>query len=346
MNIKIQIAGESRPAGKYKNGASFDGNEDWFCVKSNVVSSGKFVSGETIDLSEEGLLMVIADGMGGMNAGEVASHKAIDTVEGMFSVRERILQVASTPQSRAEFLECVVRSADESIRNDVDPTHRNMGSTIILAWLVGFELTVTWCGDSRAYLYSPENGIRMLSEDHSFVQDLVKQGLLSYKETFAHPQGNIITRCLGGGNVERSEPETRQYIVKNGDVILLCSDGLSGVLYDKKDTNRFGDLMSQENIEDVIRDNYYSMQRCNDELFEAAKRAHWYDNVTTILCKVGCEDAEISSVVNQEYGSKRRALFPFMSVKLKALCSKAYSSLLRLCKSCRNIVRKNNTPKN
>ena len=129
------------------------------------------------------------------------------------------------------------------------------------------------------------NGIELISEDHSYVQELVKQGVIKYNDTFDHPQGNIVTRSLGDPN-NAAKPETRQYDIANGDIILLCSDGLSGVLRDRKTYDATGRLCEGENIEDIVAANTDSMAKCREELMNAAERADWYDNVTVLLCQI------------------------------------------------------------
>ena len=160
-----------------------------------------------------------------------------------------------------------------------------MGSTIIMAWLYEDELTISWCGDSRAYLFNEKSGIRLISEDHSYVQELVNKGLLTYAQTFDHPQNNIITRSLGDPTKE-AKPESKTLKVGKGDIILLCSDGLSGVLRDRKTYDDQGQLYPEENLEDTIRAHTGSMKECREALWIAAERGGWYDNVTAILCQI------------------------------------------------------------
>lgn len=123
----------------------------------------------------------------------------------------------------------------------------------------------------------------MLSEDHSMVQDMVRRGQLTYEETFSHPQGNIITHCLGGGGKGNAEPESRQFTLQHGDQLLLCSDGLSGVLFDDGRCRPNGDPYSDGNIQDILSQSHPTLQETVNQLFEAASNNDWYDNVTAIL---------------------------------------------------------------
>ena len=229
--------------------------------------------------------MVVADGMGGHNAGEVASQIAVETVRDMFSADKISDKQFDTPKSRANYLEDIVVAADKNIRKDAgaNPERQGMGSTIVMVWIVGNELTVTWCGDSRAYRYRPGGKLEMLSEDHSLVQDMVRQKRISYEDTFSHPQGNVITRCLGGGSKSNAEPESRQFTLEVGDIVMLCSDGLSGVVFDYDKEKADGEPYSAENLQDILSRPKESLKDTISCLFDAARRCDWYDNVTAIL---------------------------------------------------------------
>lgn len=289
QKLTYRIAARTQAAGKYDPTASREGNEDSMGILCDVGNpDASFTPDAILPLPEHGVLMVVADGMGGHNAGEVASQIAVDTVRDLFAPEEIKDKDFSTPQARAHYLEEVVVAADNNIRADEasHPDRKGMGSTIVMAWAVGNELTVTWCGDSRAYRYRPESEpeLEMLSEDHSLVQDMVRQGRMTYEMTFNHPQGNVITRSLGGGGKGHAMPESRQFSLEIGDVIMLCSDGLSGVLFDDGRINpHTSEPYSEENIRDILARNNKQLTDTLSELFDAAERSDWYDNVTAIL---------------------------------------------------------------
>ena len=287
--MEIRLVAWSEPAGKYDPKAPLEGNEDNMFVNPDLAdrSPVSIQSDVVLPLGDFGCLMVVADGMGGMNAGEVASAIAIDTVKSLFAHDKISCEIASSPKGRKHYLETVIKEADRAVKNAAkqDPDKEGMGSTIILAWLADNGLTISWCGDSRAYLFNREEGLKPLSEDHSYVQDLVKARKLDYVDTFDHPQGNIITRSLGDPSKE-AEPETREFSVVEGDIILLCSDGLSGVLRDRKTKDKNGEYYPGDNIEDIIKSHQDSLIQCRQALFDAAEKAEWYDNVTVILCQV------------------------------------------------------------
>ncbi|MBR3920032.1 MAG: serine/threonine-protein phosphatase [Clostridia bacterium] len=288
-NIKFRMVAYTGAAGKYDPQAPMSGNEDNFYVDDNLSDNipSHCSADDIIDMNECGCIMAVCDGMGGMNAGEVASAIAVQTIQDYFAPNNVSKDIAISAKEREKYLENVVVEADKRIKEDAknNAEHNGMGSTIILAWIVGNELTVTWCGDSRAYRFNPDLGLELLSEDHSYVQDLVKKGLITYDDTFDHPQGNIITRSLGDPS-KKAKPETRHFFVNKDDIILLCSDGLSGVLRDRKTKDSEGNYYEGDNIEDIIRNNSSTMSDCKNALWKAAEAADWYDNVTILLCQI------------------------------------------------------------
>lgn len=286
--IQFRLAARTDAAGKYNAEAPLEGNEDNMFVDSDLcnVEQGEFMADKVVDLSDKGCLMVVADGMGGMNAGEVASAIAIKTVMEYFDAQHMAAKSFRDSRSRMNYMEEVVVAADAAIKADanMDKNHEGMGSTIIMAWLCDSEICLTWCGDSRAYLYRPGCGFWQVSKDHSYVQGLVDEGKITPDEAFDHPYGNIITRSLGDPE-KKSKADSVNFDVYKGDVFMLCSDGLSGVLRDHK-TYVDGQRIESENLEDIIAANRTSMAQCRDELFDAAQRNDWYDNVTAILCEI------------------------------------------------------------
>lgn len=300
MSIQFQLVAYTDAAGKYNPEAYLNGNEDNFFTDADL--SGKEPKppfGQVTTLSEEGVLMVVADGMGGQNAGEVASGIAIDTVKDLFAPGKITPDMAASHESRKAYMEKTIIEADKRIKQDVKnhKDHQGMGSTMIMVWIANNEISISWIGDSRAYIYNPINGLQPISKDHSYVQSLVDKGVITYDQAFDHPQGNIVLRSLGD-TTKTAEPESRLYTLSNNDIILLCSDGLSGVLRDRK-TYEDGQLIEGENIEDIIAANKDDLQKCKDELFAAAEKADWYDNVTAILCKI-CSGADSMPNLSKE----------------------------------------------
>lgn len=287
--ITFRMAAWTDAAGKYDPNAPLEGNEDNYYVDDDLGDNtpSHWVADEDILLSDCGMLMAVADGMGGMNAGEIASQIAHDTVAEFFAPGKITPLLAANHENRSRYMEEVVRETDHRIKEDArsNSEHEGMGSTLIMAWIVNGELTLTWIGDSRAYRFNPATGIEPLSRDHSYVQELADKGIITYEQTFEHPQGNIVTRSLGD-TTQKAKPESRLFEVRDNDIILLCSDGLSGVLRDKKTYDENGLLYPGDNLEDIIATHQDSLRRCREALWIAAEKADWYDNVTAILCKI------------------------------------------------------------
>lgn len=321
--LQFRIAARTDAAGKYSPTAPLEGNEDNMFVDNDLSNEqqGAFTVDEVVNLSDKGCLMVVADGMGGMNAGEVASDIAIKTVMAYFSHHKLTDEVTKDTQSRIKYMEEVVVAADDAIKADANSNkeHEGMGSTIILAWLCDGEICLTWCGDSRAYLYRPTVGLRQVSKDHSYVQGLVDEGKINEIEAFDHPYGNIVTRSLGDPE-KKAKPDSYNFKVYKGDIFMLCSDGLNGVVRDKK-TFVDGQRIDMENLEDIISQNLSSMGQCRDALFDAAERNDWYDNVTVILCEITegaiqSDNAQLADVLlNQKtnHGSCKRKIIAIIA---------------------------------
>ena len=251
-------------------------NEDNFVAITDLsVPGSTWKSDEICQLGELGALLVVADGMGGMNAGEVASEIAISTVKEIFSenITEKVL---SSGKSIVAFMNDAIATADKRIKSEGKkrPETKGMGTTIVIAWLYKGLLYVSWCGDSRAYVYNAESGLVQITKDHSYVQELVDKGVIRPDEAFDFPESNVITRCLSHSSL-KAEPDNipEPYQVAAGDIILLCTDGLSGMIRDNA-------------IASIIADNLNSMGNCASALIDAAKAAGGTDNITVDLCQI------------------------------------------------------------
>lgn len=250
-------------------------NEDNYQVDENLADDRwGFTADKEISLGEKGALLVVCDGMGGMNAGEVASAIAVATIKEWFDKDKLTDKILESSASIQGYLVDAIQAADAAIKADgkANPEHEGMGSTIVMAWLLDKKVYVGWCGDSRAYRYNPNTGLQRLSHDHSYVQELVDAGKLTEELAFDHPNNNIITRSLGDPR-GKAQPDTKEYDLCNEDIILLCSDGLCGCLRDNE-------------IEDVIKQHQTSMQECRDALWDADEAAGWHDNVTIALAQI------------------------------------------------------------
>lgn len=266
-----------RMAAKTDVGLERTNNEDNFQVSSNLDESPmRWVNNQEYSLGNKGALLVVADGMGGMNAGEVASEIAINTVREMFSPEKITDEVVKSRFTIEKFMKEVIVEADKRIKTFAkeNPESRSMGTTIVIAWLFDGYLYVSWCGDSRAYIYNANTGLFQITKDHSYVQQLVEAGKISKEDAFDFPDSNIITRSLSDAT-PKANPDCLLMPQKlcNGDIILLCSDGLNGMIRDGK-------------IEAIIAQHQGDMTECVDELIRAALEAAGADNCTVALCQI------------------------------------------------------------
>jgi protein phosphatase len=255
-------------------GLKRNNNEDNFVVCADLQTPEWFIpqkTDELLILGDKGCLLVVADGMGGMNAGEVASGIAIDTVKQMFDPSLLTEQITKDTNSIIAYLKKVVKEADQAIKQHslLDELTIGMGTTIAIAWVFEGYAYLAWCGDSRIYSYHPQAGLRQLSKDHSYVQQLVDTGKLDRKYAFDHPDGNIILRSLGDPE-KKAVADTLVHQLSNEEILLLCSDGLSGLCRDN-------------DLQEIIKDNYINLTACKTELIQAALSAGGYDNITVVL---------------------------------------------------------------
>ncbi len=287
--IQFRLTAYTDPAGKWDDKAPKRGNEDDLFVDADLSNDlqGEFFTDRVQSLSDLGALMVVADGMGGTNAGEVASAIAIETVKKFFAREALTPDVVRSTATRAAYLERLVVAADSAIKSEAkrNPDCEGMGSTIVLVWLCAGQATVAWCGDSRAYLFREAQGLKQITKDHSYVQELVDKGLITEEVAFDHPMNNIITRSLGDPG-KQAQPESVSIPVYKGDILMVCSDGLCGVLRDRKSYDLNGKQYPGFNMEDIIRENRSTMQGLREVLWAAAESSDWYDNVTAILCEI------------------------------------------------------------
>ncbi len=265
-----------------------DNNEDNFTVCPDLTTGEWMVPAnqkEDISLGSRGCLMVVADGMGGMNAGEIASDIAIKTVQAMFSPDKIPADVTKNPDSIKAYIKKTIIEADRQVKKHCkkDPSTEGMGSTIVMAWLFGGSVYVGWMGDSRAYSFIPEKGISRLSKDHSYVQELVDEKMITEEEAMLHPQSNVIMRSLGDVT-QKAKPDVICHPVSKGEIILLCSDGLCGVCTD-------------ESIEEIISQTSDDLRNCKEALTNAALESDGSDNITIALMQIVTPPLEMTGEV-------------------------------------------------
>jgi serine/threonine protein phosphatase PrpC len=210
-------------------------------------------------------LFAVADGMGGAQAGEVASKLAALALEGG----------DSDGLHGIESIDMLIQEANRRIydRASADPTASGMGTTMTVALVEGMTVAIGHVGDSRAYLVRGEQ-MEQLTEDHSLVNELLKSGKLSEEEAQVHPQRSVITRAVGtdpdvdvdGFTIEAEE----------GDVFLICSDGLS-------------DMVDDEEILELVHQNRDDLDQAVKALVAAANRGGGEDNITAVAFQISSE---------------------------------------------------------
>jgi serine/threonine protein phosphatase PrpC len=205
-------------------------------------------------------LLAVADGIGGFEAGEVASRIAIDVLGKL---------------DPGDSLEEAIRRANRKILNIArqDRRYEGMGTTIVAIRFSGPTAEIAHVGDSRAYLVQ-EGELKPVTEDHSLVAELIRSGDITRDQAQDHPQKNLITRALGAE--ETVEVDVSVLRVRPGDRLLLCTDGLS-------------DMISEREIERILRENR-DPEIATRRLISAALEAGGADNVTVIVTNV-TEDA-------------------------------------------------------
>lgn len=218
-------------------------------------------------------LAVVADGMGGHRGGEVASAIAAKEMISRFDAPELDALVTGVGHANRRIL-------DEAA---ADPKLHGMGTTVVALGLIdvadGVALGAINVGDSRMYRLTG-NVLEQLTEDHSLVEALVREGRITAAEAKVHPQRNIVTRALGV--IEHVEVDSFHFVPKIGDRYLLCSDGL----FNEVDANTIAAILATEADPEVA----------TQKLIAAANEGGGHDNITTVIADVvAAEDASMPS---------------------------------------------------
>jgi serine/threonine protein phosphatase PrpC len=210
-------------------------------------------------------LCVVADGMGGHRAGRVASEMA--TEQAVLAIDE----LTQSPLSATEKLRHAVERANREIRlrSDSDPDLSGMGTTLVALLVAQGRVALAHVGDSRVYLVR-DGRIRLLTDDHSIVGDLLRRQKITEDAAREHPHRHVLTRALGAS--PEAEPDLAELTPANGDTFVLCSDGLTTHLRD-------------DEIREVIAQGGSLQKRC-DELIAVANQRGGLDNITALLVRL------------------------------------------------------------
>ena len=228
-------------------------NEDCFCIHG-------------FDGNEDKGFCILADGMGGHNAGEVASQNAVRFIDERMS---GTLEPDSDDKIPSALIDAIGKANERVYRMSVESTaHSGMGTTVVVSHIDCGIAYIANVGDSRAYVIN-RDGIKQLTCDHSVVEELVKSGTITREEARVHPQRNIITRAVG------TEPTVAtdifEYEYSSGDILILCSDGLCSMIDDEEIRNI---VIKEETSENTV---------C--KLVDAAKESGGLDNITVICIR-------------------------------------------------------------
>jgi len=210
-------------------------------------------------------LWAVADGMGGHEAGDIASQMIVENLQQILS-----------PNDWQDFLESArerLREVNRRLREESAQRyqHRTIGSTVAVLLIHEAQCACLWVGDSR--IYRLRNGqLQQLTRDHSHVQELVDQGLITPEEAHRHPLANVITRAVG--STEELLIDEAVYPLQSGDMFLLCSDGLNKTV-------------SDEEIARLLAHSNHNCQEAVKAFIHLALMRDASDNVTTVVVNVG-----------------------------------------------------------
>ena len=221
-----------------------------------------FVCGK---LSADLPFAIVCDGMGGANGGNIASALAIRTITNRLVTSYR---QDMTMDSMQRVLESAIAAANIAVYDEAAASAelRGMGTTLVLAVMMGERVLIAHIGDSRAYVITQDGTIEQITKDHSVVQQMLERGQITAEEAKTHPRRNFITRALGVSDTVACD--FSEFVLPEGAKVMLCSDGLSGMV----DVARMQEIVAS--CED---------ERLPDRLVAAANLAGGSDNITVAL---------------------------------------------------------------
>jgi serine/threonine protein phosphatase PrpC len=255
-------------AGRTDVGLTRQQNEDAFTIV-DVTEPARTWTGE-VDVGGHRILLAVSDGMGGHQAGEVASAMVISTV-----VQSLVANAAETPDHA---LELAVRDANQAVRTAAEAHDKHgMGATLTAILIDGQDAWIAEVGDSRAYLL--RNGqLRQLTRDQSLVQMLVDAGALTAEEARNSPRKNVILQAIG--TAPQLTAAMVRLLLRRGDRLLICCDGLSNELSDSE----LAAIMSEP---DPVR--------ATEHAIAAANEHGGHDNITAIIAHIGGEAIPVAA---------------------------------------------------
>lgn len=210
---------------------------------------------------------IIADGMGGHNSGEIASKMAVDFISNHIL---RFAEKFAVEDGICAAIEEAMQKANKTVYGESMANEANygMGTTLIVAVVTGKKLYIGHIGDSRVYMYR-NNTLKLLTKDHTFIGELMRNGSLTEEEAAGHPNRNMLTRALGCE--ENVDIDIYKYDIRENDLILLCTDGLTNMLSEAE----IGEIIKNTDDPEII---------CS-KLIDGANTNGGEDNTTVIVFK-------------------------------------------------------------
>ena len=297
-------------------------NEDNFIVTSELGSDNWVVPQEAFSLSSGGCAFIVADGMGGASAGEIASELAVQGIR--LYLDEKVDPSVSGAGLISIMEQALIVAHKMVVKYGVDnPDSFGLGTTATICVVKDDMLYISWIGDSRVYRYNSKGRVtdhsysfgdlEILTNDHSVVWDEVLAGKLTPEQARVAQHSNIITQSLGDA-YKIPSPESKTFPLYKGDLIISCSDGLNGELSDVE-------------INSIV-ESHVDLEQLSDQLIHAAKAAGGKDNITLALCSVleGPDfiPVELSQRIENENQTievredfmERSVLFPLMIISI------------------------------
>lgn len=211
-------------------------------------------------------IVIVADGMGGHQAGDIASEMAVHTLSEAWQQTDSLFTVQEIEQWLKTHIELANQRILERAQREIDL--KGMGTTLVAAIVIDSQLVVANIGDSRGYLFQ-NNKLTQLTEDHSLVHELMRKGEITAEDAFNHPRKNILLRALG---VEKDVvTDTFVFPIQTSDILLLCSDGLTNML-------------SEQEIEAILASGRTLAEKANIFIAKANDKGG-EDNITVLLAK-------------------------------------------------------------
>lgn len=263
-------------------GLARERNEDCCAFCSDLTSSRQWQTvGHTdyLTIGSLGCVGIVADGMGGLHAGDVASALALKSLQEGFLSADYTTIEKNPEQSIPEFLREQIANANAAIE-EYALSHfevSGLGTTIVVVWIYSDRAYIVWCGDSRCYQFTPTRGLLQLTTDHSYVQSLIDQHQLTVDQAFGHPENNVVSRCLGDADVSHL-PEVISVPLKPNTTLLLSTDGLHGYIRDRE-------------IASHLLTHFSNPQSCADQLLQSSLSMGGLDNITIMILSLISDNA-------------------------------------------------------